>query len=151
MIKSIIMIYRFLFPRYCNTTILSLLLLALRLLFGILFMMHGFDKLYNFSLLVDNYPNFMGLGSRFSLLLTLFAELVCAAAFVLGFLFRLAVVPMFFAMAVAFLWVHHGSIAEGELAFIYAMMFLILAITGPGLYSIDKPVGDYIMYRGNAK
>lgn len=55
------MIYRFLFPRYCNTTILSLLLLALRLLFGILFMMHGFDKLYNFSLLVDNYPNFMGL------------------------------------------------------------------------------------------
>lgn len=141
------MLYKFLFPRYSNAPVMSILLLALRLLFGILFMVHGFDKLTNYSLLVDSYPNFMGLGSRFTLLLTMFAELVCAAAFILGFLFRLAVIPMIIAMFVAFVWVHNGVISEGELSFIYAMVFLILAVTGPGRYSIDTPIGDYIMYK----
>lgn len=143
------MFYRYLFPRYVNSHAMSLLLLALRLLFGILFMAHGFDKLNNYSALVDTYPDFMGLGSRLSLLLTMFAELVCAAAFILGFLFRLAVIPMFIAMSVAFVWVHHGSMAEGELSFIYAVVFLILAVAGPGRYSIDAPVGDYILYKNH--
>lgn len=145
------MMYKFLFPRYSNTPVMSMLLLALRLLFGILFMAHGFDKLSNYTVIADSYPSFMGLGGKFTLLLTMFAELVCAAAFILGFLFRLAVIPMIITMLVAFVWVHHGVVAEGELSFIYAVMFVILAITGPGLYSIDAPVGEYLMYKDDTR
>lgn len=141
------MIYRFLFPRYSNEPYMSMLLLALRLLFGILFMMHGFDKLNNYAVLSETFPSFMGLGSRVSLLLVMFAELVCSLAFIFGFLFRLAVIPMIIAMLVAFVWAHNGSMAEGELSFIYAMVFLVLAIAGPGRYSVDTPIGDYIMYK----
>ncbi len=141
------MLYTFLFPRYSDDRYLSLLLLMLRLVFGVLFMMHGFDKLNNYATLSEAFPRFMGLSSTFSLLLSMFAELVCAAAFLVGFLYRLAVLPMIFSMAVAFVWVHHASVVEGELAFIYLLVFLLMAITGPGRFSVDFYIDDYLQRR----
>ena len=138
------MFYSFIFPRYSNKPIASLIILSLRLLFGLLLMMHGFDKLNNYSVLVDTFPSFMGLGSKISLLLALFAELVCPIAVIAGFLYRLAIIPMIITMLVAFVWIHHASVFQGELAFIYLMIFLLLAATGPGLYSIDNKLYNYL-------
>jgi hypothetical protein len=50
-------------------------------------------------------------------------------------------------MTVAFTAIHNSSISQGELAFIYLSIFILLAITGPGRYSIDYPLGSYIMYK----
>ena len=44
---------------------------------------------------------------------------------------------MIIAMAVAFFDVHDADFPEGELSFIYLILFLLLYITGPGKYSID--------------
>lgn len=40
-------------------------------------------------------------------------------------------------MSVAFFDVHDAIFPEGELSFIYLILFLLLYITGPGKYSVD--------------
>lgn len=132
-------IYRFLFPSKPDSTAISLFLLALRILFGILLMLHGIQKLTNFSELVATFPDPLGVGSHISLSLAIFAELACSVGFVLGILYRLALIPMIFTMMVAFFIAHGGSFAKGgELAFIYLVVFILMYITGPGKLALDR-------------
>ena len=131
------MIYNFLFPQSFRGNGVSLLILALRLFFGILFFTHGLDKLANFNELLPNFPNVLGFGSYMSLRASIFCEFCCSLFLIAGLLVRLTVIPMMIAMAVAFFDVHDGMFPEGELALIYLIMFIILYITGPGKFSID--------------
>ena len=131
------MIYNFLFPQSFRGNGVSLLILALRLFFGILFFTHGLDKLANFNELLPNFPDVLGFGSYMSLMVSIFCEFCCSLFLIAGLLVRLTVVPMMIAMAVAFFDVHDGMFPEGELALIYLIMFIILYITGPGKFSID--------------
>ncbi|MBQ2123247.1 MAG: DoxX family protein [Bacteroidaceae bacterium] len=128
---------KLLFARHYPSPCFSGFLLSMRLLFGILLLMHGFDKLTDFSAYAANFPNPLGIGSELSLALVVFAEFFCSLAFIAGFLFRLAVLPMIFSMGVAFFVTHDSSLAQGELAFIYLAVFVMLATTGPGIYSAD--------------
>ena len=129
--------YSFLFPRCADEKIFSLFLLAMRLFLGILFMIHGFDKLNHYSELSTVFADPLGIGSRLSLILVLFSELVCSAVFMLGFLYRLGMIPMIIDMLVAFVFAHHGSLAQGELALVYLLSFILMYAVGPGRYSID--------------
>ena len=131
------MIYNFLFPQSFRGHGVSLLILALRLFFGILFFTHGLDKLANFNELLPNFPDVLGFGSYMSLMVSIFCEFCCSLFLIAGLLVRLTVIPMMIAMAVAFFDVHDGMFPEGELALIYLIMFIILYITGPGKFSID--------------
>lgn len=132
------MIRFFLSPRATDQKRFSLFVLALRLLFGILLMVHGIGKISAYSELSTTFPDPLSIGSQWSLCLAIFGEVACSAAFILGFLFRLSVIPMIITMLTAFVAVHHGSIAEGELAFIYLMVFMMLFVSGPGRYAIDS-------------
>ena len=131
------MIYNFLFPQSFRGNGVSLLILALRLFFGILFFTHGLDKLANFNELLPNFPDVLGFGSYMSLMVSIFCEFCCSLFLIAGLLVRLTVIPMMIAMAVAFFDVHDGMFPEGELALIYLIMFIILYITGPGKFSIE--------------
>ena len=131
------MFYNFLFPQSFRGNGVSLLILALRLFFGILFFTHGLDKLANFNELLPNFPDVLGFGSYMSLMVSIFCEFCCSLFLIAGLLVRLTVIPMMIAMAVAFFDVHDGMFPEGELALIYLIMFIILYITGPGKCSID--------------
>ena len=133
---------KFFFPSVFPDASVSRLLLTLRLFFGILFLMHGIDKLANFEVLSYSFPDPLGMGSHLSLVLVILSEVFCALTFIGGFLFRLSLLPMLFAMFIAFFYAHGGSIADGELAFIYLCVFLLLLVTGPGRYS-----ADYLIYR----
>ncbi len=133
---------KFFFPSVFPDASVSRILLTLRLFFGILFLMHGIDKLANFEVLSYSFPDPLGLGSHLSLVLVILAEVFCALTFIGGFLFRFSLLPMLFAMFIAFFYAHGGSIADGELAFIYLGVFLLLLVTGPGRYS-----ADYLIYR----
>jgi len=132
-----VMFYNFLFPNYCREKVVSLLILAVRVFFGILFFTHGVSKLMNFNYLVDSYPDVLGFGSYMSLMVTIFCEFCCSMFLVAGLLQRIVVLPMIAAMAVAFFDVHDAVFPEGELAFIYMIVFLMLFFTGPGRYSVD--------------
>ena len=57
-------IYKFLFPSKPDSTAMSLLLLALRILFGVLLMSHGVQKWANFDAMSESFPDPLGVGSQ---------------------------------------------------------------------------------------
>lgn len=130
----------------------SLLILALRLLLGFLFLSHGLDKWHNFALLEDIFPDPLGISSRSSLILAIFGELICSVGFLVGFLFRLAIIPMITTMATAFFMVQGGeAFSVKELSFLYLALFIILFFAGPGSFSIDSYIGRLISKKHSKK
>ena len=134
----------FLFPQPTDSKGFSLLLLCLRIFFGLMLIMHGLEKLYNYTALCFVFPDPIGIGSEVSLIFAIFAEMFCSMAFIFGALYRLSMIPMLAVMAVAFFHVHSGSIIQGELAFVYLMILIMMYIAGPGQYSIDAKIYDYL-------
>ena len=132
-------IYRFLFPSKPDGITISLLLLALRILFGGLLLSHGIQKWNNYAEMSAVFPDPLGVGSNVSLGLAIFGERACSIGFIFGALYRLAMIPMIFTMCMAF-FVIHGSdpFAVKELAFVYLVVFILMYITGPGKFSIDR-------------
>lgn len=131
------MLYNFLFPQNFRGKGISLLILLVRVAFGILFFTHGLDKMMNFNELSDNFPAVAGFGGYTVLMVTIFCEFCCSLFLITGFLVRIMTLPMIIAMGVAFFDIHDAMIPEGELALIYLIVFIILFIFGPGIYSID--------------
>ena len=131
------MFYSFLFPQHFRGKGVSFILLLIRVFFGILFFIHGLDKMMNFSELSLSYPSIMGLGSYMTLMVTIFCEFCCSLFLIAGLLVRIMTIPMFVSMAVAFFDVHDAMLPEGELSLIYMIIFLFLFFTGPGRISID--------------
>ena len=131
------MLYNFLFPQYCRDKVISVLLFLFRLFFGILFFMHGLDKLTNFDQLSSTYPSVFGFGSYMTLILSVFTEFCCSLFLIFGLLTRLILLPMIVSMSVAFFVIHDSMMPDGELSLIYLIIFLGLYLTGPGRYSLD--------------
>ena len=131
------MFYNFLFPQTFRGKGVSFLILCIRLFFGVLFFMHGLDKMTNFDQLSLTFPDIMGFGSYMSLMLSIFAEFCCSLFLIFGLLVRVLLIPMIIAMAVAFFDVHDAMMPEGELSLIYLIVFIIIYLTGPGRISLD--------------
>ena len=134
----------FLFSQPTDSKGFSFLLLCLRIFFGLMLTMHGLEKLYNYTELCYTFPDPTGIGSEITLLFVIFAEMMCSVAFIFGALYRLSMIPMLGVMAVAFIHIHEASIVQGELAFIYLIVFIMMYITGPGQYSIDAKIYEYL-------
>lgn len=139
------MFYNFLFPQYCRDKLVSLLILCVRIVFGVLFFLHGLDKMMNFNDLVDSFPDIMGFGSYMSLMLIIFCEFCCSLFLIAGLMVRVMLIPMIIAMAVAFFDVHDALMPEGELSLIYLIIFVILYFTGPGRFSLDYLIDRMVM------
>ncbi len=131
------MFYNFLFPQHFRGKGVSAFILILRLFFGVMFFIHGLGKMMNFSELSQTYPSVLGLGSYMTLMLAVFTEFCCSLFLIAGLLFRIMLLPMIVAMAVAFFDIHDGFLPEGELALIYMSVFIILYFVGPGRFSFD--------------
>ncbi|GAE84287.1 DoxX family protein [Bacteroides reticulotermitis] len=142
------MIYRFLFPTKFSHTGASAFLLALRVIFGVLLMNHGIQKWSNFQELSTMFPDPLGIGSSISLGLAIFGELVCSMGFIIGLLYRLAMIPMIFTMVIAFFVIHaNDAFAVKELAFVYLAVFVLMYIAGPGKFSVDNFIGSKLEQR----
>ena len=131
------MFYDCLFPKWFRGKGVSFLILVMRVSFGILFFIHGFDKMMNFNSIVATYPNVLGFGSYMSLMVSIFCEFCCSLFLIAGLLVRLITIPMIVAMGVAFFDVHDAMLPQGELALIYFIVFIILFVVGSGRFSID--------------
>lgn len=138
------MFYNFLFPQYCRERVVSFILLAVRVFFGVLFFVHGLDKMMNFSALSETFPDVLGFGSYMSLMVAVFCEFCCSLFLIAGLLQRLTLIPMIVSMGVAFFDIHDAMMPEGELALIYFIIFIILFVTGPGRYSLDYVLDNRI-------
>ncbi len=114
-------------------------LLILRLATGgTMLLAHGLGKLTSYSGMAGTFPDPLGLGSSVTLMIAIFAEVVCSALIVAGFLTRLATLPLLGTMAAAFFVVHAADAWNvRELSYLYGLALLALAFTGPGSLSLD--------------
>lgn len=145
------MLYNFLFPQYCRERIVSFILLAVRVFFGVLFFIHGLDKMMNFSTLSQTFPSILGFGSYMTLMVAIFCEFCCSMFLIAGLMHRLILIPMILSMGMAFFVVHDAMMPEGELSLIYLVVFIVLFITGPGRYSVDYLLDNkFKKYRNKA-
>lgn len=132
------MIRKYFLSSQPSSTLVSIQLLSARIILGLLFLNHGVEKWASYTLLAETFPNPLHIGSQLSLILVIFAELVCSVAFIFGFLYRLALVPMIINMAVAFFLVHSADpMSMKELSLVYLASFVLMFFAGPGRYSID--------------
>ncbi len=132
------MMKKFLFPQNMHNTLTSIALLVLRVAFAGVLMTHGWVKLTNFEATAQG---FAAMGGAAAAALVIFAEFFCAIGVIVGFLYRLALIPMIINMGVAFFVAHGARLTgehNGELAFLYLMAFVVLMITGPGKYALDN-------------
>ena len=116
-------------------------LLVARLWFGLTMLFnHGFDKLAHFNDIVGTFPDPLRVGQEASLVLVVLAEVLGALLLTVGFMTRVAAAVLVIDMFVAFLMVHKAGMSgqsSGEMAFLYLAGFVVLAIAGGGLFSLD--------------
>jgi putative oxidoreductase len=106
---------------------------------GTMIWQHGWPKLANFAERMDSFADPFGLGSALSLMLIVFAEVVCAGLVVLGLWTRAALIPLIIGMAViAFMVKGDADFKEKELALVYLFAFVTLLFTGSGRFAIDR-------------
>lgn len=113
-------------------------LLLLRLSAGLFMASHGWDKALRLASGNTQFADPLGIGALPSLILAIFAELVCAAAVAVGIWTRAAAIPVVIAMAVAaFVQLAREPFGEKELALLYGAAFLAIALLGGGRYSLE--------------
>lgn len=123
--------------RYPNT--INLALLLLRVAAGAFMLTHGMGK---FSNLVGDEPisfaDPIGIGKPASLVLAVFAEVLCSILLIFGIATRFAAIPLLITMLVAVFIIHaNDEFGRKELALLYAIIYLSIAIAGAGKISVD--------------
>lgn len=124
-----------------DSDLTSMAIFVARLWFGLtMLVVHGLGKLAHFKDMVGTFPDPIGLGQDTTLALVVFAEVFAAFFLVIGLCTRLAALVLVIDMFVAYLMVHKAEIGgqgSGELAFLYLAGYVILLMSGGGLFSLD--------------
>jgi putative oxidoreductase len=105
---------------------------------GLMLFGHGLGKLMSYSGMVGTFPDPLGMGSRLTLIVAIFAEVLCAFLVMIGLSTRLATLPVIGTLVTAAFIVHAADPwAKQEFALVYAIPFMALFFTGPGKISVD--------------
>jgi putative oxidoreductase len=116
----------------------SLGILLLRLIFGGLFVYYGYGKVMAYDNYSANFPDIIGIGAKLSFNLVIFAELICGALVLIGLFTRLAVIPIFITMVVAYFIAHEKDTFDvKQLAFVHMLLSIVIFILGSGRFSVD--------------
>ncbi|MGQ2983354.1 DoxX family protein [Flavobacterium sp.] len=123
-----------------NSTILyDTALLLVRITVSCLIMTHGLQKL-TMLLAPDTvqFPDPIGIGVVPSLILAIFAEVVCSFLIIIGVATRLSCIPLIVTMFMAIFYVHAPDPLEAkELPVLYLLVFVVFFVTGAGKFSVD--------------
>ncbi|WP_418636660.1 DoxX family protein [Winogradskyella sp.] len=125
---------------YRTNTFNDLGLLLLRVFLGLAMCFgHGIGKWNTlFSGEEIQFADPFGIGATPSLVMAVFAEVICAILLALGLFTRWALLPLIITMLIAACVVH---ISDGfgvmEKALLYGIGYMALCFTGPGKYSVD--------------
>ncbi len=104
---------------------------------------HGMPNLMNFYQSYDTFPDPLGIGNEISFFITIFTEVICSMALILGLFTRLAVIPIIITMLITMLVINiDDPWHKKELAIVYLLPYITLYFTGSGEYSMDKGVLD---------
>lgn len=119
----------------------DLAILILRLLFGGLFTYYGFSKIQQYDAIAPHFPDLIGIGSTLSFILVIIAEFGGGLLIALGLITRLAVIPVFITMVVAYFLAHaNDPFTAKQIAFVYMILCPVIFLLGSGKYSLDRVV-----------
>ena len=118
---------------------IDLAALLLRLIFGGLFVYYGYNKLIAYDSMLAQFPDLIGIGSKTSLILVIFAEFFCGFFVLIGLLTRLTVIPIFITMVVAYFIAHANDPFQNKgLPFVFLLLSVVIFVIGSGRFSADK-------------
>ena len=113
-------------------------LLILRVLLGLGLLTHGLYKLNHFSEVSQNFPAPFGLSKKMSVFGAIVGEVFLNLLVIIGLFGQLAAIGVALMFLMIYFVVHGGAkFADRELAYLYGIGYILLAITGPGAYSLD--------------
>lgn len=124
----------------------SPLLLILRLFFGIGFVLAGWGKLQDISKFSDILLTLHVPEPTTMAWIVAFIELICGALLTIGFLSRIAAIPLIAVMAAAYATAHveslHTLLTDPKVfisqpPFNFLLTALLVLAFGPGLFSLD--------------
>jgi putative oxidoreductase len=126
-----------------------LALLLGRLGVGLLFMSTGWGKVHSLEKVTMFFQSLGIPAPGFHAVLVGYSELLCGAALVLGLLGRLATIPLAVSMVVAILTAKRAELhglfdLVGFEEFTYLVVLVMIAVLGPGDWSIDRTLANKI-------
>ena len=117
--------------------------LVLRLgAFAMILTYHVRPKLLHFDSEMSGFPDPLGIGHPASFIMALLSEGGCSVLVALGIAARLSALPIIFTMAMVVMLGARGfEGADVQLALLYALPYVSIALLGPGPYSVDARLG----------
>lgn len=127
---------------HSESIVKDIVLFVVRVFIGFAMLSHGFPKL---QMLLEGgnveFFNFLGMGPKISLGLTVFAEFACSILLILGLFSRIALGFLIFTMIIAAFVVHGADPFEKrEMSLIYLSIYLLLMVFGAGKISVDHMI-----------
>jgi len=114
-------------------------LALLRIGTSVLLLTHGIPKIQILFADTVSFPDPLGIGAIFSLILVLIAEVLAPVFIIIGYRTKIASLFPIIMMTVALLMVHFNDpFGKKEKALFYLLAFIVVFLAGPGKYSIDK-------------
>ena len=111
----------------------------LRISFSLIMLTHGISKVYRLFADEIKFSDPIGLGSFLSLILIAFAEFLAPIFILIGFKTRwFSIFPVIGMAVAAFISHWEDPFPRKEKALLFMFGFLVIAMIGPGKYSIDK-------------
>ncbi len=118
-------------------------LLVLRIIGGGMMLTHGWGKMMKVFAGDFAFADPIGIGPTASLILTAFAEVVCAFFILIGWKSKFFSLFLMFTMLVAAFVVHGADpFKDKESALVYFAIYLAIYFMGAGKISIDGSRGD---------
>lgn len=122
----------------CSDNAFNMGMLLMRIVFGVLMMHHGYDKLLHYADMKGKFMDFMHMGMPMSLSLCIFAEFFCSLFLILGLFTRPAAIVLTINAAVALVLAHNSEFfGDGQTIALFLGAYLTLLIMGPGKISVD--------------
>ncbi|NQV53350.1 MAG: DoxX family protein [Flavobacteriales bacterium] len=114
-------------------------LLLLRVFVGLTMLFsHGWGKMMRMLDGDFGFADVMGIGEAPSLMLAVFAEVICSLFLALGLFTRFSLVPLIITMLVAVFYIHGDDpFAKQEFGLLFLIPYVTLFLTGPGKFSLD--------------
>jgi putative oxidoreductase len=126
-----------------SATSFNLTTLLLRVAIGALILFnHGLPKLTKFGSMQSSFFDPFGIGSKWALILVIFAEVFCAILLIIGLFSRFAVIPLIITMCVIIFLSNKGEpLNKLELPILFLSSFIAILLAGPGRLSVDGVIG----------
>ncbi|CRL47534.1 DoxX family protein [Pseudomonas sp. P154a] len=99
---------------------------------------HGLPKLLDYSAQLHVIEDPFHLGANLTLMLAIFAEVLCPLLIIVGLLVRLACLPILCVLLVAMVVVHpQWSLEQGQFGWLLLILFTSIFIAGPGRLALN--------------